>query len=82
MERKEAKNVMISVAITALTLGTMGSFMVRGNMFQATALLIVAIMFMIFYALKYMRASANTKTHVDDKTPSQYYKRISKNRRR
>ena len=79
MERKEAKNVMISVAITALTLGTMGSFMVRGNMFQATALLIVAIMFMIFYALKYMRASANTK---DDKTPSQYYKRISKNRRR
>ncbi len=56
MERQEAKNVMVSVAITALTLGTMGAFMQRDNPFQALALLLVALVFMAFYAMKYMRA--------------------------
>jgi len=60
MERQEAKNVMVSVSITALTLGTMGVFMQRDNPFQAAALVVVALIFMAFYAMKYMRVRRQT----------------------
>jgi len=83
MDKQEARNVMLSSSLGALTLGVMGSFIMRDNIFQATAILIVALVFMAFYAMKYMRTVKNVESKYDDKeSVSDYYKRISKNRRR
>ena len=79
MEKQEARNVMLSSVLGALTLGVMGSFMMRENIFQATAILVVAFVFMTFYAMKYMRVKAK---YDDKESASDYYKKISKNRRR
>ena len=57
--KREAKNTMVSVAVTALTLGVLGVFMQRDNPFQAFTFLIVAIVFMAFYAMKYNNVRNN-----------------------
>ena len=83
MDKQEARNVMLSSVLGALTLGVMGSFFMRDNIFQATAILIVAFVFMTFYAMKYMRVKAKIESKYDDKeSVSDYYKRISKHRRK
>ena len=61
MTNKEAKNVMVSVTVTALTLGTLGFFMQVNNPFQAAVFVLVALTFMAFYAMKYRKTKTDKK---------------------
>jgi hypothetical protein len=76
-EKRRAKNYMVFVSIAALALGAIGGFIQRDNPFQGCVLVIVALVMIAFFAVKYV---SDTPKYDSNESITAYWKKIRKNK--
>lgn len=77
--KKQVRNTAVLISIMALTLGTIAGFIAPGNLFQAGALVVVALIFIAFYAMQIFEPKKQEEN--DESSLVDYYNKISKHRK-
>jgi quinol-cytochrome oxidoreductase complex cytochrome b subunit len=74
--KKQVRNAAVLIAVMSLALGTIAGFLAPGNMFQAAVIVIVALIFIAFFAMQMIeKKEVESK---QNKSLTQYYKKLKK----